>query len=72
MRTYKLFDKPPDEFNKNEDPFAITEMALCAESRQLAVAGQAGHVMVFDFAKSESTAEAIPVIDTFAFRFFLH
>lgn len=68
LRTYKLFDKPPDEFSKNEDPFAVTELALCAESRQLAVAGQAGHVMVFDFAKVETTAEEIPVID--AFRFF--
>ncbi|XP_048485317.1 syntaxin-binding protein 5 isoform X6 [Plutella xylostella] len=52
-----------------ESPLAIQQVALCAESRRLAVALPHGHVLLFKFRKSEtitetSVLEIPPISDT--------
>ncbi|XP_060801516.1 syntaxin-binding protein 5 isoform X3 [Amyelois transitella] len=52
--------------NYDETPLAIQQLALCAESRRLAVALPHGHVVLFKFRKAEAVSEThvleIPVI----------
>ncbi|XP_075930758.1 syntaxin-binding protein 5-like isoform X4 [Petromyzon marinus] len=64
LKTSKVFEKargaaaasgaarPPDA---DEDPYAVQMVALCPESRVLAVAGVAAHTILYRFSKTEST-----------------
>jgi len=73
LKTSKPFERP----NKNrrstessstgdDDPFAVQYLALCPESRLLAVAGASSQVLVFKFRKQETISETnvleIPII----------
>lgn len=42
---------------EEESPLAIQQVALCAESRRLAVALPHGHVVLFKFRKAETHGE---------------
>lgn len=64
LRTQKLFEK-----NKaggvdvlDEDPYAVTSIALGGDCKQLAVAGQTDQVVLFRFRKKDSLSE-IPCLE---------
>ena len=63
LKTAKIFEKPKAKSldGQDDDPFAIQQIALCAESRLLCVANASSHVLLFRFSKSESMTE-VPVI----------
>lgn len=42
---------------EEDSPLAIQQLALCAESRRLAVAFPHGHVVLFKFRKAETHTE---------------
>lgn len=57
LKTSKALDKPDAGVPTEIDPFAVRHIALCPDSRQLAVGGEAGQVMFFKFCRQETTAE---------------
>merc|ERR1719283_678674 len=64
LRTQKLFEK-----NKaggaevlDEDPYAITSIAMAADCKTLAVAGQTDQIVLFRFHKKDSQSE-IPCLE---------
>ncbi|XP_037026074.1 syntaxin-binding protein 5 isoform X6 [Bradysia coprophila] len=59
LKTAKIFERPRTRSldGSDEDPLAVQIISLCAESRRLCVAGASGHVILFKFRKTESTAE---------------
>lgn len=59
LKTAKIFERPRTRSldGPDEDPLAVQIISLCAESRRLCVAGASGHVILFKFRKTESTAE---------------
>lgn len=59
LKTAKIFERPRTRSldDADDDPLAIQLIAMCAESRRLAVAASGGHVILFKFRKTESTAE---------------
>lgn len=46
---------------------AVKQLALCPESRLLAVAGASGHVILFKFRRQEASAESVAVLDASLF-----
>lgn len=44
-------------FGEEEAPLGVQALALCAESRRLAVALPHGHVLLFKFRKTEAVSE---------------
>jgi syntaxin-binding protein 5 len=65
LKTAKVFEKPRSKPEKgqelDEDPFAIQNIYLDAESRLMTIAGLT-HVLVFKFSKQESIID-LPVSD---------
>lgn len=61
LKTAKIFDKPRTKSldGSDEDPLAVQLINICSESRRLCIAGASGHVILFKFRKSESTAEIV-------------
>lgn len=61
LKTAKIFDKPRTKSldGSDEDPLAVQLVYICSESRRLCIAGASGHVILFKFRKSESTAEIL-------------
>lgn len=61
LKTAKIFDKPRTKSldGSEEDPLAVQLVYICSESRRLCIAGASGHVILFKFRKSESTAEIL-------------
>lgn len=59
LKTAKIFERPRARSmdGSDDDPLAVQIISLCAESRRLCVAGASGHVILFKFRKTESTAE---------------
>ncbi|KAJ8716401.1 hypothetical protein PYW07_003028 [Mythimna separata] len=67
LKCSKVFERRPGgACYSDESPLAIQQIALCAESRRLAVALPHGHVVLFKFRKSETHGEThvieIPMI----------
>lgn len=50
---------------EEDSPLAIQQVALCAESRRLAVALPHGHVVLFKFRKNETHGETHVTHDTY-------
>lgn len=67
LKTAKVFDRSRSKEDKgsaeasDEDPFAIQQMAWCAESRMLCVAGVSANIIVYRFSKLEVTTEVVQV-----------
>lgn len=61
LKTAKIFDKPRTKSmdGNDEDPLAVQLVYICSESRRMCIAGASGHVILFKFRKSESTAEIL-------------
>lgn len=61
LKTAKIFDKPRTKSldGSEEDPLAVQLVYICPESRRLCIAGASGHVILFKFRKSESTADIV-------------
>lgn len=62
LKTAKIFDKPrtkSSDGGAEEDPLAVQLVYICSESRRLCIAGASGHVILFKFRKSESTADIV-------------
>lgn len=57
LKTSKLFDKPDATAPADLDLFAIEHIAFCPDSRLLAVAGEAGHVILLKFSRTETNNE---------------
>lgn len=59
LKTTKVFERPKprsvDELD--EDPFAIDNVAFCLNTRILAVAGSSGHVIVYNFKKTDASVD---------------
>lgn len=71
IKTAKFFEKVKKtsegaEINLDEDPFAITNITLCTESRLLAVSGASTYIMYFKYQKKEKATETkfmeIPIV----------
>lgn len=71
IKTAKFFEKVKKtaggaDVTLDEDPFAITNIVLCTESRLLAVAGASSYVMYFKYQKKERATETkfmeIPIV----------
>ncbi len=71
IKTAKYFEraKGADAVNKSEvddNPYAVTQIFFCGESKDLAVAGTAGQVLLFRFKKKETATETksmeIPIV----------
>jgi syntaxin-binding protein 5 len=76
IKTAKFFEKvkKPDSMSggsggsgaQEEDPYSITNITLCTESRYLAVAGASSYVIYFKFQKKEKATETkfmeIPIV----------
>ena len=57
LKTAKAFDTSKSLCSEDGDnPYAIQQIELCAESRLLCVAGL-GHVMLFKFCRQEAMVE---------------
>lgn len=62
LKCSKVFERRGGPEPTEESPLAVQQLALCAESRRLAVSLPAGHVVLFKFRKQETCAE-VAVID---------
>ena len=67
IKTAKFFEKVKKaDVNLEEDPFSITNIVLCTESRILAVVGASSYVMMFKYQKKEKATETkfmeIPIV----------
>lgn len=54
-----MFERPkPRSIDElDEDPFAIDNVAFCLSTRVLAVAGSSGHVIVYNFKKTDASVD---------------
>lgn len=59
LKTAKIFERARtrSQDDGDDDPLAVQLITMCAESRRLGVAAAGGHVILFKFRKTESTAE---------------
>ena len=62
LKTGRHFERSDDAAVRAMEPLAVTQLALCPESRLLAVAGRAAQVTLFKFLKHEASAE-VPVLE---------
>ena len=70
IKTAKFFEKVKnkntDNVNLDEEPFSITNITLCTESRLLAISGASTYVMYFKYQKKEKATETkfmeIPIV----------
>jgi len=72
IKTAKFFEKvkkkdsSTEAASLDEDPFSITHITLCTESRLLAIAGASTYVMFFKYQKKEKATETkfmeIPIV----------